>query len=65
MAAFRLDPRTLAFARTRAVVEGTDLTAVIDRLLAQYAAAPPGTWPVGWAIPDGDDVELDPDLSGG
>lgn len=36
-----------------------DLTAVLDRLLAQYAARRPATWPTGWATPDAG-VELDP-----
>lgn len=63
MAAFRLDPRVLAFARGRATLEDTTLAEVLDRLLSQYAAAPPGTWPTGWAVPD-EDAVLDPDLPG-
>ena len=63
MGAWRLDPEALAYAKARAAIESTTLSAVIDRLLRQYAAAAPGTWPTGWETPGPDD-ELDPTLPG-
>lgn len=63
MAAWRLDPEALAYARARASLEDLTLSEVLDRLLRQFAAAPPGSWPVGWDRPDGE-VDLDPDLPG-
>ena len=63
MAAWRLDPQSLAYAKTRATLEHTTLSAVVDRLLRQYAANPPSTWPVAWSEPL-PDAELDPPLPG-
>jgi hypothetical protein len=50
MAAYRLPPRTLAFARARAFAEGLSLTEVIEEALDGYGHSGPGTVPV-WVIP--------------
>lgn len=63
MAAWRVDPEALAYAKARSALEGETLSAAIDRLLRQYAASAPGTWPTGWATP-APDVVLDPPLPG-
>ena len=54
MAGHRLQPRSLAFAKTRAELEGRGLTAVLDQLLESYGAAPPGTRAT-WHYPDDDE----------
>lgn len=63
LAAYRIDAQALAYARARASIEGLTMSQVLDRLLRQYAAHPPGTWPLGWMEPD-EDTELDPNLPG-
>lgn len=46
MAAFRLPPRTMAFVRARAEMEGRTVTDVIVEALEGYAASSPGSRPV-------------------
>ncbi len=59
MAAFRLDPEALAYARARAALEGMPLSTVLDRLLRAWASYPPGWWPTEWEqIDEWEDAEL-------
>lgn len=63
MGAFRLDPEVYAYAKARASLDDLTLSRVLDRLLRQYAAAPPRSWPTNWG-PPGARTILDPRLPG-
>lgn len=59
MAAFRLDPEALAYARGRAALEDLPLSTVLDRLLRAWASYPPGWWPTEWErVDEWEDAEL-------
>ncbi|TRW46426.1 hypothetical protein [Georgenia yuyongxinii] len=43
MASWRVPPRDLLFARARAEVEGSSLSAILRAFLAEFATTPPGS----------------------